>query len=124
MCREFEIAVPEEIIPRIAFGFAGGIGNTGAVCGSVAGAVMAISLKMKKGESMEEGLASLALLAEFRRRFEAEMEDISCRALTGMDLSTEEGVKEFMASDIPQTVCFPAVGVAYRLAVDLLKEQE
>ena len=122
MCREFELEVPEEIIPRIAFGFAGGIGNTGAVCGSVAGAVMAISLKMKKGESMEEGLASLGLLAEFRRRFEAEMEDISCRALTGMDLTTEEGIKEFMASDIPQTVCVPAVGVAYRLAVNLLKE--
>jgi hypothetical protein len=27
-----------------------------------------------------------------------------------------------MSSDIPQTVCFPAVGLAYRLVVDLLKE--
>lgn len=114
--------VPEEIIPRIAFGFAGGIGNTGAVCGSVAGAVMAISLKMKRGDSMEEALGSLAIVGEFRRRFETEMEDISCRALTGKDLSTKEGLEEFMASDIPQTVCVPAVGVAYRLAVNLLKE--
>lgn len=27
-----------------------------------------------------------------------------------------------MASDIPQTVCFPAVATGYRLVVDLLKE--
>ena len=27
-----------------------------------------------------------------------------------------------MNSDVPQTVCFPAVATAYRLVVDLLKE--
>jgi hypothetical protein len=59
---------------------------------------------------------------EFRRRFEAEMKTINCRELTGIDLSTEEGLKQFMGSDVPQTVCFPAVGTAYRLAVDLLRE--
>jgi hypothetical protein len=39
-----------------------------------------------------------------------------------VDLSTEEGLKQFMSSDTPQTVCFPVVGAAYRLVVDLLKE--
>jgi C_GCAxxG_C_C family probable redox protein len=122
VCQEFEIAEENETIPRIAFGFAGGIGNTGAVCGAVAGAVMAISLKTPKGESMEEGLRRLEVVQEFRRRFEAEMETISCRELTGADLSTKEGIEQFMNSDTPQTVCFPAVGAAYRLVVDLLKE--
>ncbi len=37
---------------------------------------------------------------------------------------TEEGLEQFMSSDTPQTVCFPAVGVAYRLAVDLLEETQ
>jgi hypothetical protein len=50
------------------------------------------------------------------------MEDITCRGLTGADLSTEEGRQQYMSSDIPQTVCFPVVAVAYRLVVDLLKE--
>jgi len=59
---------------------------------------------------------------EFRRRFEAEMETINCRDFTGADLSTEEGREQYMSSDIPLTVCFPAVGVAYRLVVDLPKE--
>lgn len=120
MCQEF--GIENEIIPRIATCFAGGIGNTGAVCGAVAGAVMAIGLKKERGDTMEEALRTLAVAQEFRRRFEAEMETINCRELTGADLSTPEGIEQFMGSDTPQTVCFPAVGAAYRLVVDLLKE--
>jgi C_GCAxxG_C_C family probable redox protein len=122
VCQEFEIEIDSEIIPRIAFGFAGGIGNTGSVCGAVAGAVMAIGLKMEKGDTMDEALRTFAVVQEFRRRFEAEMETINCRELTGMEMSTKEQIEQFMNSDIPQTVCFPAVGIAYRLVVDLLKE--
>jgi C_GCAxxG_C_C family probable redox protein len=122
VCREFDFEVDDKIIPRIAFGFAGGIGNTGEVCGAVAGAVMAISLLAERGDNMEEALRTLEVVKEFRRRFEDEMGTISCRELTGSDLSTEEGVTQFMSSDIPQTVCFPAVGAAYRLVVDLLNK--
>ncbi len=93
VCPEFQIE--NEIIPRIASAFAGGIGNTGAVCGAVAGAVMAIGLKIEKADTMEEGLHQLAVVQEFRRRFEAEMETINCRELTGADLSTPEGIEQF-----------------------------
>jgi C_GCAxxG_C_C family probable redox protein len=148
VCQELEIE--NEIIPRIASGFAGGMGNTGAVCGAVVGAVMAIGLKQGRGaptedrdatsggeqdfrrsleqaraaptEDLEAMLAGLKVVQEFRRRFEAEMDTITCRDLTGADLSTEEGLQQFMSSDTPLTVCLPAVGVAYRLVVDLLKE--
>ena len=48
-----------EVIPRIANGFAGGIGNTGSVCGAVIGAVMAIGLKLERGDTMEEMLRSV-----------------------------------------------------------------
>jgi C_GCAxxG_C_C family probable redox protein len=122
VCQEFDFEVDNKIIPRIAFGFAGGIGNTGAVCGAVAGAVMAISLITERGDTMEEALRTLEVVKEFRRRFEYEMGTISCRKLTGTDLSSEEGITKFMSSDIPKTVCFPAVGVAYQLVVDLLNK--
>ena len=122
VCQEFEMETDNDAIPRIAGAFAGGIGNTGAVCGSVIGAVMAIGLKQGKAETMEEAISNLKVTQEFRRRFEAEMKTISCRELTGIDLSTEEGVKQLMSSDTPQTVCFPAVAAAYRIVVDLLKE--
>ena len=122
VCQEFEMEIENDAIPRIASAFAGGIGNTGSVCGSVIGAVMAIGLKQRKAETMEEAISNLKVTQEFRRRFEDEMKTINCRELTGMDLTTEEGIKQFMSSDTPQTVCFPAVAAAYRLVVDLLKE--
>jgi C_GCAxxG_C_C family probable redox protein len=120
VCQEF--GIESDIIPRIASCFAGGIGNTGAVCGAVIGAVMAIGLKKDRGKTIEEYLSNLGMAQEFRRRFENEMETINCRELTGLDLSKPEGIKQLMDSDIPKRVCFPAVGVAYRLVVDLLKE--
>jgi C_GCAxxG_C_C family probable redox protein len=111
-------------IPQIAYGFAGGIGNTGAVCGAVVGAVMAIGLKLGRGDTMEEMLQNLAVAREFRHRFEAEMGKIGCRELTGLDLTTEEDLAQLMNSDISEKVCFPAVATAYRLAVDLLRENQ
>ncbi len=122
MCQKFELAPDNDAIPRIAFGFAGGLGNSGAVCGAVIGAVMAIGLKQKPANTMEEALERLAVPLEFCRRFGAEMGTISGRELTGTDLTTQEGIEQFMNSDVPQKVCFPAVSVAYRLVVDLLKE--
>jgi C_GCAxxG_C_C family probable redox protein len=120
VCQEFEIE--NEIIPRIASGFGGGIGNTGAVCGAVVGGVMAIGLIKERGNTLEGWFQMASVIQEFRRRFEAEMETISCRELTGVDLTAEEGQEQLMNSDIPLTVCVSAVGVAYRAAMDLLKE--
>jgi C_GCAxxG_C_C family probable redox protein len=115
-----------DAIPQIASGFAGGIGITGSVCGAVVGAVMAISLKLGKAETMEGRLSSFAVPREFRSRFESEMGTISCSDLTGLDLAevdlSPEGMEQFMRSNTSQDVCFSAVGTAYRLVVDLLRE--
>jgi len=111
----------DDVIPLIGFGFAGGIGNTGAVCGAVAGAAMAISLKFGRAGSMEEGFKTFSVIQEFRRRFEDEMGAFTCRDLTGLDLTSND-VQQLMSSDIPQKVCFPAVATAYRLVLELLKE--
>lgn len=124
MCQEFGIEGGSDIIPQIASGFAGGIGNTGAVCGAVVGAVMAIGLTQKRAQSMEDMFANLTLVQEFRRRFEAEMGTINCRELTGLDLSTSEGLKQAVEQQTAQKVCFPAVGKAYQIVLDLLQEPQ
>jgi len=124
VCQEFGLEPGNSAIPLIASGFAGGIGNTGAVCGAVAGAVMAIGLKLGRPDTMEGVLRNLRLAGDFRRRFEAEMGEIGCRELTGLDLTTEQDMTRLMDSDVPTRVCFPAVGIAYRLAVEMLREVE
>lgn len=121
MCQELDLDTGNGLIPKIAAGFGGGIGNTGAVCGAVVGGVMALSLKMELG-GMEQYMNLAAVIQEFRKRFEAEMGTINCRELTGLDLTTDEGLKGSMSSDTAQKVCFPAVGTAYQLVLDLLQE--
>jgi C_GCAxxG_C_C family probable redox protein len=124
VCQEFELEQDNAAIPRIASGFAGGIGNSGAVCGAVVGGVMAIGLKLGRADTMEGMLQNLGVAREFRRRFEAEMGNIGCRELTGLDLTAEQDLVRLMNSDIPKKVCFPAVAAAYRLAVELLRDIE
>lgn len=121
-CEEFGIEVDAKFVPKVAYAFAGGIGNTGAVCGAVAGATMAIGLIKERGETMEEMMSVIGLAAEFRKRFEAEMDTINCRELTGLDLTNPEEIEDLMRTDIAQKVCFPAVAKAHRLVVELLKE--
>jgi C_GCAxxG_C_C family probable redox protein len=106
----------------IAGCFAGGIGNTGSVCGAVIGGVMAIGLKRGRAKTMEGMMGNLKVAQEFRHLFEAQVGSVTCGEMTGADLSTEAGVQAFMDSDTPHSVCFPAVGLAYELVVDLLAE--
>jgi C_GCAxxG_C_C family probable redox protein len=117
-----ELGIENELIPRVASGFGGGIGGTGAVCGAVVGATMAIGIKRGRDEPSQDRYGTWALVQEFRRRFEAEMGHICCHELTGKDLSTEEGRKDFWESDVPVRVCLRAGGTAYDLALDLLKD--
>lgn len=118
MCQR--LGIEHELIPEIATAFGGGIGGTGSVCGAVVGAVMAIGLRHGRRDPTNRDPRPYALTQELRRRFEAEMGHLDCRALTGMDLSTPEGIKGFYASEVPRTVCLPAVGVAYRVVTELL----
>jgi C_GCAxxG_C_C family probable redox protein len=118
VCQKF--GIENEIIPRIASFFGGGMG-TGSVCGAVIGGMMAMGLMTKRGESLEDWLHIAEKAAEFRR-FESEMTTINCRELTGVDLTTEEGREKLMNSDLSMTVCMPAVGLSYRLVLELLEE--
>jgi C_GCAxxG_C_C family probable redox protein len=120
VCRDYNIE--NDLIPKIATCFGGGIGNTGSVCGAVIGATMAIGIIRKQSTSIEEWLATAEIARELRRRFEDEMETIYCRELTGLDLTKELDSEKLMNSDIAMNVCFPAVANAYRIVSELLKD--
>ncbi len=124
VCRDYKIE--NELIPKIATCFGGGIGNTGSVCGAVIGAVMAIGVVRERPAGIEQWMATAAVAKEFRRRFEEEMGTISCRELTGIDWSTAEtlgDVEGLMSSEVAMNACFPAVAHAYRIISELLKEK-
>jgi len=118
-----ELGIESRLVPTIATAFGGGIGHTGAVCGAVVGATMAIGLRHGREEASQSRDRAYALAQEFRRCFEEEMGTILCRELTGADLSTPEGWEAFHNSDVPERVCRRARGVAFRAVMKLLDGQ-
>jgi len=117
-----QLGIENELIPRIATPFAGGMARSGEVCGAVVGALMCIGVKHGRDEVGQSDDKAQGLSGEFLRRFRDEMGSIQCRELTGIDLSTPEGLAQFRASDVPVKVCLPAAGLAYRLVLELLQE--
>ena len=118
-----QLGIENELIPRIATPFAGGMARTGEVCGAVVGALMCIGIKHGRDEVGQPEDKAQGLSGEFLRRFRDEMGSIQCRELTGIDLSTPEGLAQFRASDVPVKVCLRAVGFTYETVLGLLQEQ-
>lgn len=79
----------------------GGMVRLGNVCGAVSGAVLALGLRdLTDPEGTERNAAEVtASLQELIRAFESEFGDTTCRVLTGHDISTREGYKEYAASE-------------------------
>jgi len=120
VCQELGIESPA--VPRVATPFGGGVGGMGSVCGAVVGAVMAIGLKRGREEPDQPRVQAYAPAQQFYRRFQQEMGSAICRELTGIDLTTPDGMKQLVSSGVAQRVCLPAASTAYRLALALLAE--
>lgn len=120
VCRE--LGVESELVPRIATAFGGGMGRSGEVCGAVTGALMGIGVKLGR-EQPEQSVTEINTLARrLLQGFREQMGSIYCRDLTGMDLSTTEGLQQYRASDVPVRVCLRAVGFAYDKTLELLSQ--
>ncbi len=119
VCRELGIA--NDLVPRIATVLAGGMAESGEVCGAVTGALLAIGIKHGRDEAGQSDDEAQKLGAELLRAFRERMGSLYCRELTGADLSTPEGRKEYRHSDGPIRVCLPAIGFAYEKTLELLR---
>jgi len=119
-----ELGLESPAVPRIATPFGGGIGGLGSVCGAVVGAVMAIGLARGREDPEQPRAQAYAAAQRLYRGFQQEMGSTVCRELTGIDLSTPEGLQQLYSSDVRQRVCLRAVSTGYRLALAALREPE
>ncbi len=111
-------------LPRLATGFGGGIGGSGATCGALVGAVMAVGLIHGRDSPDGDRRTATAISQQIHDAFEEQMGSTACRALTGLDLTTREGARELYSSDVHERVCRRAVDLAEQLAVEQLRRDE
>jgi len=108
-----------ELIPKAATAFGGGIGRCGSVCGALSGGIMAIGIKYGTNEpSVEKRLRAYELAKEFYRRFEKQHGSVSCRELIGYDLSNPEELDKARKERVFEEKCVNFV----RKAVEILAE--
>jgi C_GCAxxG_C_C family probable redox protein len=85
----------DELVPKVATAFGGGMARCGSACGALTGGLMAIGIKYGTNEPSSEKAARAYELAEtFYRRFEKQNGSTICRELLGLDLSDIEQRKK------------------------------
>ncbi len=71
-----------ELIPKIAAGFGGGIGRCGSVCGALTGSLMAVGIKYGSNEAGAEKRAkAYAYAKKLYRQFEKQHGTVFCQRL-------------------------------------------
>lgn len=98
--------IADDLIPRIATGFGGGIGRCGSVCGALTGGVMAIGIKYGTNEpSGDKRKKAYELARDLLRRFQRKHGSVSCRELIGYDLSDPDQLAKAHESNVLEEKC-------------------
>ena len=84
---------------------------------------MAIGLVMGRHAPTDPREAVSDVAQRVADGFRAQMGTALCPELTGFDMRTPESRKAFQESGVRDRVCAPAVKLASRLTVDILKDK-
>ena len=119
-----ELGLQSPAVPRMATPFGGGMGALGSVCGAVSGALMAIGIAQGRDQPSQSRDHAYELTRQVYRGFQQEMGSTICRELTGLDLTTPEGVRDMFATGVAMRVCLKAGSTGYRLALAAIREAQ
>lgn len=97
------------------------MGGLGEVCGAVSGGVLAIGLLYGQDQVEDTVPEAYTKSAEFVRRFAEVNGAVRCIDIIGIDVSSEEGQREFFARNLKET-CAGVVSSALQLLRDLLED--
>jgi C_GCAxxG_C_C family probable redox protein len=109
-----------DLVPKIATGFGGGIGRCGSVCGALSGGVMALSMRYGTNEpSAEKRLQTYELSRKFFEQFEKRNNGVLCRDLIGYTLSNPDEQKKAREENVFQKKCTRYVENAVTILLEL-----
>ncbi len=111
-----------ELVPKIATGFGGGIGRCGSVCGALTGGVMAIGIKYGTNEpSTEKRLKSYELTQTLYERFEERHASVLCRELIGYTLSNAAELEKARKEKVFEKKCSKLVDTVVEILLELIE---
>ena len=115
------LGVESDLVPKIATGVGAGFSLNGLTCGSISAATMAIGLKYGRKSSEENPQATWKRVDKFIAAFKDRWGATTCRELTGLDVKTAEGMREYLQS-VHDYACTERVKFAIKKAIEILEE--
>ena len=111
-----------DLIPKIASAFGGGIGRCGSVCGALTGSMMAVGIKYGTNEADREKLTKLYARAnKLYKQFEKQQGTTLCRDLIKYDLSNPEEAARARQEKVFDKICINLVKAAVTNFLELEK---
>ncbi len=115
------LSIKSELIPMIATGTGAGYSLNGFTCGSISGAAMALGLKYGRTSNEEDPQIAWKKVDRFIEAFKHRWGTVTCRDLTGLDVKTAEGMKEYLQS-VHDHACTERVRFAVGKAIEIIQE--
>jgi C_GCAxxG_C_C family probable redox protein len=109
-----------DLIPKIATGFGGGIGRCGSVCGALTGGVMAIGVRYGTDEqSPEKRQKAYELSRKLYKEFENRHGSVFCKDLIGYDLSNPDDLKKARSTKVSEEKCPVFIRTVMECLIDI-----
>ncbi len=107
-------------LKSVSAGFGGGMGKLQETCGAATGAYMLFSIycSNQTADNDEAKAASALMIRKFSQKFVRIEGSTNCKTLIGVDLQTEEGMKEAKDKGLFDNIC----GRCVRTAVGIVEE--
>ena len=91
----------------------------GLLCGSVSSIAVAVGMKYGRSNSEENPQPIGDIVDRYMTEFKERFGYVNCRELTGLDIKTKEGLKEYFAK-VHDYACADRIRFAVRKGVELL----
>jgi C_GCAxxG_C_C family probable redox protein len=113
--------IDSELIPKIGTAIGAGVSLNGLLCGSVSSVAMAIGIRYGRNSPEESPEPVWRMMDKYVSLFQKKFGYVNCRQLTGLNLKTKEGLKEYFAR-VHDYECTERLKFAVEKAVDILKK--
>jgi C_GCAxxG_C_C family probable redox protein len=108
-----------DLIPRIGAAIGAGVSLNGLLCGSISSVAMIIGIKYGRGNAEENPEPVWKVMDEYVSAFKKRFGYVNCKQLTGLNLKTPEGLKEYFAR-VHDYECTERLKFAVEQAVGIL----
>jgi len=115
------LGIKSELIPKIGTGIGAGVSLNGLLCGSVSSVAMAIGIKYGRNSSEENPKPVWDKVYKYVAEFKDRFGYVNCRQLTGLNLKTEEGLKQYYAK-VHDYACVERLKFAVEKAIEILRK--